>query len=46
MDWLSDWKEIRKGGAAKVKAGIKKEKHKKSEPIEGEYREVNAEKNE
>ena len=26
MDWLSDWKEIRKGGAEKVKAGIEKEK--------------------
>ena len=26
MDWLSDWKEIRKGGAQRVKEGIKKEK--------------------
>ena len=26
QDWLSDWKEIRKGGAEKVKEGIKKEK--------------------
>ena len=77
MDWLSDWKEIRKGGASKVKAGIEKEKTvmkkkkasaeqahvkkenakesalkktggigekpEKSEPITGEYREVNAE---
>ena len=42
MDWLSDWKEIRKGGAEKVKAGIEKEKPKKSEPVMGEYREVNA----
>ena len=77
QDWLSDWKEIRKGGASKVKAGIEKEKTvmkkkkasaeqahvkkenakesalkktggigekpEKSEPITGEYREVNAE---
>ena len=76
QDWLSDWKEIRKGGAEKVKAGIEKEKTaikkkklsaeqahakkenakeavpkktdesgekpKKSEPVMGEYREVNA----
>ena len=77
MDWLSDWKEIRKGGAEKVKAGIEKEKTamkkkkaaveqahakkesvkeavpkktdengekpKKSEPVRGEYREVDEE---
>lgn len=77
QDWLSDWKEMRKRGTAKVKEGTEKEKTAmkkkkapaeqahakkenvkeavpkkteksgekpdKSEPVMGEYREVNAE---
>ena len=53
QDWLSDWKEIRKGGTSrrKTESGTEKEsamkkkaeaRRKKSEPISGDYREVNA----
>ena len=53
QDWLSDWKENRKGGTSrrKTESGTEKEsamkkkaeaRRKKSEPISGDYREVNA----